>query len=139
MTPQELLQSTVDYYSVDPKTRRCIDATGDCTYSPKTTGRPESEGCAIGRHLSPEIQEYFDSISHSVTIHEIFKKPKLKEKLPDWMQQMDATFLRGVQSLHDDNLFWVSDGGLTNAGVEYIRHLQFRFGLEHINIPSKVA
>lgn len=61
MTPEEFIDSTVEYYSTDPVNRRCVNDDGDCLYSPITADRLQSDGCAIGRHMTLEQQQKADS------------------------------------------------------------------------------
>lgn len=123
MTKEQFLQDTIDYYSVDPENRRCINGT-TCAYSPANANKEgKSEGCAIGRHLSPEVQTKFDKGINctplNLTIFAIMNNQEARKLLPEWMQKMDASFLSDVQCLHDINTYWDSNA-LSNKGKERV-------------------
>jgi len=65
-----LLEETVSYYSENPSERRCKVGT-ECKYSPTSLGLKNSEGCAIGRKLSPqkklELDINYQNVGSSVT------------------------------------------------------------------------
>lgn len=123
MTKEQLLQSTIDYYGVDPENRRCFK-DGNCKYSPKTAGKQGlSEGCAIGRHLSPKVQKAFDNFSgNSYSIIDIMAKEEMKKLLPEWMQEMPVGFLSSVQVLHDKSSSWGAKG-LSNVGKQRVNRI----------------
>lgn len=129
MTEQELLQSTIDYYSVDPKNRRCSDDTQRiCNYYPGNTGKIKlSEGCAIGRHLSEKIQRELDSLKYP-GISVILTTDK-KLLLPEWMQNMDSWFLTDIQNLHDDKYNW-EDIGLSEKGRQMVEGIIKKYNLQ---------
>lgn len=94
MNKLEFLQDTINYYWGKPE-RRCYDEKlSQCFYGPIG----ESQGCAIGRHISPELQGELDEKHGGTNLNmEMF------EKLPDWMQKLGLQYLRAVQSLHDSS------------------------------------
>lgn len=109
----EFLQGTVDYYSVNPLERRCID-NGACMYSPKSVKKEgKSEGCAIGRHLDSrlawELDEENSNTDCSVNEEHIF------ERLPKELQELGKDFLFDVQSFHDIDINW-NKHGLSSTG-----------------------
>ena len=126
MTPQELLEDTIAYYSVNPAERRCKAIIGSCHYSPKTANKPTSDGCAIGRHLSDEVKEKFDFRGGSIYF---IKKYALElfALAPQWMQDMDIDFLRNIQGLHDVSDFW-NETGLSQEGKECVEQIKNKFG-----------
>lgn len=126
MTELELLNDTIAYYSVDPVNRRCYNSiNGACAYSPKTINKVGlSNGCAIGRHLRPEVQKRFDTTSQLSTIGRIISDDENKKLLPEWMQKMNVDFLTDIQNLHDLDIYW-DENGLTESGkfaVKYIKN-----------------
>ena len=98
---EEFLTGMLEYYLVDPVTRRCKNSAGACVYSPIYPG---SEGCAIGRHLperlSAELDDKYRGSNSSVCNVNIFRQ------LPKWMQELGMNFLGHMQLLHDDDQFW---------------------------------
>jgi len=128
MTEQELLQSTIDYYSSDTN-RRCVKYGLSCKYSPKLTNKEDmSEGCAIGRFLKPDVQELFDNLVRS-GIMTLFGNEEFKSLLPDWMQKMNPLFLGKIQSLHDSENNWNIDEGLSLIGKGYVKEIIKEFNL----------
>lgn len=126
MTKEQFLQSTIDYYSVDPYNRRCHRDHG-CKYSPENAGKEgKSEGCAIGRHLTPEVQKKLDE-SQGI-ISDIITYKSLKQLLPEWMQEMDPDFLDQVQLLHDTSSSW-EPNGLSERGKERVNTIINKFNL----------
>lgn len=99
MTRQEFLQDLLDYYTVDPIKRRCMNEAGKCFYTPISTF---TDGCAIGRHLDKELQHEFDNdgVPKSVSEFSVF------HKLPQWMKDLGQDFLLECQILHDRNQVW---------------------------------
>lgn len=92
----DFLNDAIAYYWGKPE-RRCTmggDNT-NCAYS----ASGESDGCAIGRHLSKELAKELDEnmVGESgVSNFLVF------EKLPKWMRSLGQEFLLNCQSLHDD-------------------------------------
>ena len=138
MTMQEMLQSNIDYYSADPVQRRCtgkINCINICFYSPKRAGKEgKSEGCGIGRHLSPDTQEIMDGNDpdRSVAIKDIIRSYN-KKSLPEWMQNMSTFFLSVIQDLHDDDKNWMSNG-LSDLGKSQVDNIVMTFGLQPITL-----
>ncbi|HEY9490324.1 MAG TPA: hypothetical protein VIQ51_18435 [Chryseosolibacter sp.] len=129
MTNEELLKSTVEYYSEDPVNRRCgvrhEDGHFSCKYRP-TSNR--TAGCAIGRHLSYEAQTTFDSyggidrVLWNVDTDDERTAENNKAMMPEWMQVMSIDFLIEIQNLHDDSPNW-NDKGLTELGKRAVRDI----------------
>lgn len=107
-----LLNETIQYYSADPLNRRCVSGNsgGGCKYSGKTVNLPLSDGCAIGRLLSPELRLDFDSRG-TVSVGTIFSE------LPENIQAYGLPFLKQLQVLHDSDYFWNSNG-LSISGLD---------------------
>ena len=128
MTPQELLEDTITYYSVNPNKRRCQVNGSGCRYSPKTIKKPTSEGCAIGRHLDGDVKRKFDVSSYgSISMIARFNKDVFA-LAPQWMQDIDIDFLMDIQGLHDYFDYW-NEAGLSQEGKEYVEQIKKRFGL----------
>lgn len=124
MTAQEFLYDTVHHYNLN---NRCVTST-KCTYSPITIGKENSEGCAIGRYLDPELALQIDkekSDSNAGIHHIIDMYP-----FPDWMKKLDIEFLRKLQGLHDADSYW-TETGLSKSGKHYVRSMCETFNLDY--------
>ena len=128
MTPLELLNDTIAYYSVNPAERRCISIYGACSYSPSTSHIPTSEGCAIGRHLDGDVKRKFDVSSYgSISMMSKYNKDVFA-LAPQWMQDMDIHFLEDIQGLHDKSDYW-NETGLNEMGKGRVKQIKNKFGL----------
>lgn len=113
-----VLQDTIQYYSQDPEGRRCKNNDW-CFYSPKTVGKEEtSEGCAIGRLLSPKLQEELDKNYKGSGM-----KDSIFSILPQEIQDLGQDFLWRLQSLHDIDDNWNSEG-LTKKGERRVKQIE---------------
>lgn len=114
-----VLQDTIQYYSQDPIGRRCSD-DNSCSYSPKTLWKEAtSEGCAVGRLLSPKLREELDRDFEGKSVR---YKP-LFETLPKEIQELGEVFLSMLQSLHDGDTYWDSEG-LSKVGEEEVQRIE---------------
>lgn len=117
-----VLQDTIEYYTQDPIGRRCKNSE-ECCYSPKTIDKEAtSEGCAVGRLLPTELQEFLDEEYTGLTVS---YKP-LFYTLPQEVQDLGQLFLGRLQYLHDSDEYWDSKG-LTEEGKEYLRQIEENF------------
>lgn len=121
-----LLNETVAYYSEDTN-RRCSNNERFCAYDPATVGKEGiSEGCAVGRLLSPQLKKELDKkyppISKPSGVHSIF------EELPKSIQYYGKEFLTQLQSLHDQSFYW-DHNALSVAGKREIENIKKCFGL----------
>lgn len=104
MTKEEFLLDTIQHYN---STNRCVD--GSCAYSPISFGlEGVSKGCAIGRMLDPLHARLLDL--HNLDYGVINAMKDFPEYFPEWMKQMDKTFLSAIQDLHDDEYYWDTKG-----------------------------
>lgn len=140
MSPTEFLIDTIKHYNSE---NRCAGECW-CTYSPISSEKEGfSEGCAIGRHLDPEIAYQIDKDNRtesgeynnsSVSIKMMHKYP-----FPDWMIEMNIDFLIAVQHLHDDARYWNNDG-ISDIGWLYVKiictdnNLDFEYIKSQINL-----
>lgn len=114
-----VLQDTIEYYSQDPEGRRCKDEN-ECCYSPNTIDKETtSDGCAIGRLLSPKLREELDIYYEGVAV----SNDDLFNELPQAVQELGQEFLRKLQSLHDVDTNWNSEG-LSEYGEEFAQHIE---------------
>lgn len=124
MTQRELLVSTVQFYTSE---NRAL-SEGTCVYL-KTENSP---GCAIGRHLTPEVQQIFHKIQTedcAGSITSMFDTIETKSLLPEWMQEMDADFLQRIQQLHDSLEYWNTEG-ISALGKQEALYICNTFALE---------
>lgn len=129
MTKEEFLLDTVEYYSRDTN-RRCIKYNG-CYYSPSTAKKEGiSEGCAIGRHLSPELQRKLDSFENSGVEHD-----HIFQLLPSFLQKLDQEFLVDIQWFHDADKFWNSKESIKNQMINIVdkHNLNIEMFKEYVN------
>ena len=84
-----------------------------CRYLP---AHDNTEGCAIGRHLPPEIALKCDLIGAygEITLDPIFKE------FPEYLVSLGYLFLRQVQALHDMSDYWCSTGLTRDGKVRYL-------------------
>jgi hypothetical protein len=108
-TREEVLQDAIDYYWGKPE-RRCVKEHGTCSYIPQG----ESEGCAIGRLVSPEIAEELGKNGYGICVISQF------EKLPEWMKVMRQKFWVKMQVLHDCRYFANKDVNKVQAVGKYL-------------------
>ena len=116
----ELLDDTIKYYAENPKLRRCQSLpTGGCRYSPFTAEKPTSDGCAIGRLLTPKLQLELDEVGGSVYTNGIMKM------LPRNIRSYGAEFLYSIQTLHDGAENWdMINNGLSETGVSMVNFIK---------------
>ena len=122
MTRLEFLEDTIKYYSEDTS-RRCLDG-GFCLYSPINACNNNSEGCAIGRHLTPKLQLLLDKTENNSSVG----NGKVFKKLPKWMRELGQDFLSDMQELHDEEYNW-DEGGLTELGKERVQEIKSEYNL----------
>jgi hypothetical protein len=105
-TREEVLQDTLNYFWGKPE-RKCKDEnSGSCVYRPIG----ESEGCAVGRHLSLKLANELDGGPFmGVGNAKVFKK------LPKWMQALGQPFWVVMQFLHDNSYFALKDKWLVTS------------------------
>jgi hypothetical protein len=107
------LDDTVAHYNSN---NRCandqVRCGMGCKYSPETLHlEGKSEGCAIGRHLTPELAKELDNGTGNKGVKAVFNK------LPDNLKELDASFLTLIQLLHDNPNYW-DENGLSEEGRE---------------------
>jgi hypothetical protein len=128
MSNTELLLDALEYYTVDPVGRRCVDEDNECRYSPVSLGRQEtSEGCAIGRLLNSDVAKRIDDRYGSVGIDTLIKKQE--KELPDFMNVTNFKFLSKCQNLHDINYYWTKTG-LSDIGKNRVSAIIEEYNLD---------
>lgn len=117
----KVLQETKEYYEQDTQGRRCTDGE-ICMYNPSSIGKQEtSEGCAIGRLLTPELKEQFDTDFRGGGV----SSDKIFNSLPQDIRELGQGFLTRLQDFHDTEHYWNADG-LTNVGNDVYEETLFR-------------
>jgi hypothetical protein len=123
-----LLNETIAHYSENVN-RRCVTTNGEgqfkCKYSGTTIDNAESDGCAIGRLLTPELRiqldtKYGDTIPSGVE--------DIWEYLPDEIKGYGKLFLIDLQKLHDEIAFWDNEG-LTGRGKLHVEEIKQKYCL----------
>lgn len=116
-----ILEETVKYYSEDTK-RRCI-ANKKCYYTAKFAGK-ESNGCAIGRLLPPEVSEAIDILYSSTNIGS--DVGSVWKHIPLELQVLGQDFFKDLQGLHDDEDYW-DESGLTQRGTDKVQQIREKY------------
>ena len=120
----DMLNDAIAYYWGKPE-RRCVNDIGNCVYYPPTGS--QSEGCAIGRFLTPELARKLDNAEDNnsgVIYSNIF------QQLPTWMKDLGQNFLKDLQILHDERRF-------ENCDKDYILDFMDRYvNVDKIIFPN---
>jgi hypothetical protein len=123
------LDDTVEYYSADPigrRSRNTADFNGSCKYDPAKAGKADtSEGCAIGRHMTPEQKAVAD---HNKGVGSSSVNELPVHLIPEKLRDMPIEFLRRVQSLHDSDHHWDANG-LSSLGRSVLLRIRQDFDL----------
>jgi len=128
-----LLKDTIAYYSADT-TKRCMINTSTCRYLGESLDKPHSDGCAVGRLLTPELRLQFDRMFPDKTVH---YKP-LFNLLPQEVQAYGVDFLGDLQNLHDFSSYW-DENGLSKDGLIRKDVIMSKYKLvEEFEIPKEV-
>jgi len=119
-----VLEETVEYYS--HPLRRAVDGDGQCRYITPDGGR-----CAIGRLVDEGTARILedvegDGLGYGVCV------PRIFSKLPAHVKALGKDFLRQLQSLHDDGIYWMPFG-LTCCGEEKVKRI--KSDVEHGRYP----
>jgi len=119
------LVDTIQYYIVDPKTRRSKNPkTGKCQYS----GTDESEGCAIGRHLSKNTCLFLDK--HSFPFEYEF------QLFPNSLQHLGRKFLLEVQLFYDRDYIWKDQQKFDKALQEFKNEFNIDLDEYQFKLPT---
>lgn len=101
----KLLEDTISHYNLN---NRCRTQKG-YKYSPKSLGILTSEGCAIGRMLDEESQEFLDNNMGGNTWGVILNHSNFKIIAPEFMVKHKDFFI-ALQRLHDVQGNWDGEG-----------------------------
>ena len=107
----EVLEDTINYYSVDPVNRRS-------SFNNKTFYYKNGNSCAVGRYIIDvknfiKINEIYNT-DPVKSLFESFGFDILKNEVSDLV---DIKFWNLIQSLHDTSDYW-NDNGLSELGLE---------------------
>lgn len=125
-----ILKDTIEYFNLK---NRCTD-TRFCYYSPETLNiQGESEGCAVGRLLTPESAQLIDKTvkpeQSGSSIGNLASVKSLNKDLTFLPFMMDnRKFFSNLQSLHDYKPNW-NEEGLAKAGIEEIKRFNKKYNL----------
>jgi len=115
------LEETVNHYNSN---NRCSeDEYGvSCRYSPITLGlEGKSEGCAIGRKLTPELARTIDLKYGSGGVKTVVSD------LPQELIELEIGFLQDIQGLHDAASNWI-ETGLSQRGQIEVNKIKESYG-----------
>lgn len=100
-----LFNETIKYYSEDTNRISRNPQTGFCSYAP---AHEQTQGCAVGRLLNPELQNKLDTIGVI---------DKAWHLIPIELQAFGYSLLARLQELHDAKYHWTPEG-LSDRGLE---------------------
>lgn len=131
MTKLEIINETVEYYTVNPRSV----ASGQCVYN-----GPNDTHCAVGRcfrnsikELGTDFQGNYDGVE---SLHSDYNG--LDKLLEEKYQDHSVDFWGDVQHLHDSEHHW-KDGQLSLRGREYVDELRERYGKSEIDEIKALA
>lgn len=123
MTKLEIIQETVEYYSVDVN-RRAINHNPEFRYG--CYYKKGKAYCAVGRVMLDPQEEWggtvdilIDAIGRSIPFNDKLLKPEYHNH--------SVNFWVDLQKLHDLPSYW-NESGLTEEGLEYVSELKERYG-----------
>jgi len=107
LSPEEIIDETVRYYSEDLSRRAYVKGLG-CQYLTE-----DGRMCAVGRCLG-NVEEIARHYNAGYMVCNIFESVKFKPQY----RGLNVEFWNDLQSLHDPCAYW--DGGLTESGQEWV-------------------
>lgn len=112
------LQEDIDFYSVDPATRRSVaDEDPELMSAACAYRSPSGTGCFIGRYIPDKIMEGMDTEDNTVSVASLLDN--VPEALPAEVLALGYHFLIDCQKLHDSAVNWDTNGlrvGLSETG-----------------------
>ena len=115
MNALELLEDTVNFYSVDPVGRRAVDDNGFCFYV-----MPDGKRCAIGRFLSMQCDD------RHITMNILALKNNRNEIFSEEISLIPVNLLRFIQNFHDTDSNWDLYG---LSGIGRVRYKELKESL----------
>lgn len=116
----DFLNETIAFYNSNNRGVGEPGVNKSCVYSATAT----SPGCAIGRHIDPDLAK---SLDESPTGSGIVNDPVFN-KMPEKLKELTQPFLCQMQSLHDEENFW-NENGLSKLGEERVKDIKKTFHL----------
>lgn len=119
MTYLDVLEETINFYTVDPVNRRSVDiSNGNCFYS------YEGKNCAFARYMD-DVDNFikkYPLYNHETarTIIKTFGMDVMKKQVRNLT---DLQFWGKIQILHDDEYYW-NETGLSEDGIEYANEIK---------------
>lgn len=120
-----VLEETIQYYSEDVDGRAARADNGRCRYAGKSVDRPNSDGCAVGRLLSPELRLELDEKCAGCIVN----SDEVWPRLPKNVRFYGKGFLRELQKLHDTPAYWNSHG-LSTSGIKKVLEIKESYNLK---------
>jgi len=112
-TRQELLQSTVNYYTLNNRA-----VSGDtCAYMTEKGNR-----CAIGIECNKKLARELESMDDSADYGSSVKNDDMFSMLPKRLKKMGQQFLSSIQNLHDLSSHW-DEEGISKEGKDRIKNI----------------
>lgn len=110
-TKEQIIDETVEFYSVDPKGRRAVITVEDGTTRCRNI-TPDGRCCAVGRLI--DVNKIDDGV-----IKPVASLSETMRVLLDDYQGHPFTFYGDLRSLHDNSMYW-NDKGLTDQGRAFV-------------------
>ena len=117
-TLEQIIVEGLEYYCEDTS-RRCTSTEGTCFYSGESIGKPEIEGCFIGRMLTPEQRLEWDKAAEETGYDNsiaISDWEKYKVSPPPQIIEDNLNLFQALQDFHDSAFNW-NKTGLTHIGI----------------------
>ncbi len=129
---QKLAQNLAYYIGAD---KRCKKASnGACYYSGLSVPSKDTEGCFVGRMMTPEMRLTADEAGLG-DVHGLIRKHKdYGIKLPKFITD-NADLMGCFQNLHDGKNYWTIDNFLTKEGKTYLLEIikEYKLVKKHFN------
>ena len=112
------LAKNLEYYVNDPN-KRCVNRSGECTYSGKMLGL-KTKGCFVGSLMPAKTRLSIDKNIGLGGVDTVIQKSDVFGiKIPKFIKD-HSNVMTSFQSLHDNSFYW-EDGGLSKLGVSILK------------------
>ena len=99
---QKLAENLAYYVGQDKRCKK--ETTGGCYYSGKTVNK-DTDGCFVGRLLTPKMRDLADNKGIGDVYNLIRHAKEFGIKLPKLVSE-NPGLMRDFQSLHDNKTYW---------------------------------